>query len=107
MSTLPEAAKLIATIRVALIDGLNYHGHELDDVTSIIHAISAEAKKYEAGLNALDALEERTRRADVMLGTGAWVMAEQLDRVKRELAELQANQPDELERRFGRDGGDL
>ena len=45
------------TLREALHDGLEYFGHELDDVTGAVHAISPQAKKYDAGLDALALVE--------------------------------------------------
>jgi hypothetical protein len=45
------------TLSEALHDGLEYFGHELDDVTGAVHAISPQAKKYDAGLDALALVE--------------------------------------------------
>jgi hypothetical protein len=45
------------TLSEALHDGLEYFVHELDDVTGAVHAISPQAKKYDAGLDALALVE--------------------------------------------------
>lgn len=46
--------ELVIAVSVALVSGLEYHGHELDDVTGDVHALTAEAKKYERGYNAFN-----------------------------------------------------
>lgn len=43
-------------IREALTFGLEYHGHELDDVTGRVHAVTEDAKKFERAFVALDGL---------------------------------------------------
>lgn len=53
----------IDTIREALIDGLEYFGHELDDVTGRVHAVSDQAKKYDSALAALARVEAELAEA--------------------------------------------
>jgi exonuclease VII small subunit len=52
------------TIAVALHDGLEYFGHETDDVTGHIAAVSDQAKKYERAMDALDALVDALTAAE-------------------------------------------
>lgn len=47
----------LETIAVALHDGLEYFGHELDDVTGRIYAPSPQAKKYDRAIDALAQVE--------------------------------------------------
>ena len=43
---------LVIRVGVALGDGLDYFGHELDDVTGEVHALTPEAMKYERAFDA-------------------------------------------------------
>lgn len=44
----------IEIVRDALFYGLEYWGHELDDVSAVILAITPEAKRYESAIEAFE-----------------------------------------------------
>jgi hypothetical protein len=63
----PNVDALVETVGVALHDGFDYFGHELDDVTGRVHAISPQAKKYEAAITDLAALARANSARDQLL----------------------------------------
>lgn len=83
----------ITTIREALHDGLEYHGHELDDVTGRVHAISEQAKLYERGMVAADAVEReladlRAEKAEIVgYADGASALIDRCEDAERRLRE--------------------
>lgn len=59
-----EAVELIGE---ALHHGLDYWGHELDDVSAQAVAITLEAKRYESALVALEHLSKKTISLEAIL----------------------------------------
>jgi len=66
----PDRQQAIDAVATALVDGLEYFGHELDDVTGLVHAITPQAKKYEDALAALAVLVEPCQECEFGCGPG-------------------------------------